>query len=145
MTDAFSDAAVEQLEAHRAQRPDDPFFLYLAYTAPHWPLHAPEEDIARYDGRYDAGWEALRRERWQRLQTMELFPGLRCHRSSARTRSPHGRRSPNKERWADLMEVYAAMVDRMDQGIGRVLDQLEAMGVADDTLVLFLSDNGSVR
>ncbi|MEM6703210.1 MAG: sulfatase-like hydrolase/transferase [Acidobacteriota bacterium] len=142
MTDAFTQAAVEQLQHHQRERPDAPFFLYLAYTAPHWPLHAPEEDIARYQGRYDGGWEALRRERWQRLQAMHLFPA-EMPQIERPASVPAWKDVEDKDRWSDLMEVYAAMVDRMDQGIGRVLDQLDAMRVAEDTLVIFLSDNGA--
>ena len=138
MTDAFSDYAVRLLEEHD---PAQPFFLYLAYTAPHWPLHAHPEDIARYADRYHIGWDSLRVERHRRMMEMNLIderhqipprpPGLTAWVDA-----------DNKEDWALRMAVYAAMVDRMDQGIGQVLGQLRSMNAMDNTLVIFLADNG---
>jgi arylsulfatase A-like enzyme len=140
-TDAISDNAVSFVEEHDAQRPDDPFFLYLAYTAPHWPLHAHESDVARYAGRFDAGWDRLREQRLSRL----VDEGVLEPDSELAARDP---RVPAWDEVEDTawearrMEVYAAQVDRMDQGVGRVLDTLERLGRLDNTLVLFLSDNG---
>ncbi|MCH8476084.1 MAG: arylsulfatase [Opitutales bacterium] len=140
-TDALSDEAVEQLRGHFSRTPEKPFFQYLAYTAPHWPLHAREEDMAKYRGRYDGGWDHLREERLERLRSL----GILEEESSL---SP---RDASQEPWEEVsdntwqarrMEVYAAMIDRMDQGIGRVLTFLEEKGELDNTLVLFLSDNG---
>ena len=127
-TDAISDNAVAFVEEHHAERGDDPFFLYLAYTAPHWPLHAHAEDVARYDGRFDAGWDTLREERLARL-------GQGGHRRPTSTAASARARDPRVPAWDDnadqewdarRMEVYAAQVDRMDQGIGEVLDTLRA-------------------
>lgn len=140
-TDAISDTAVAFLEEHLSDRADQPFFLYLAYTAPHWPLHAHEEDIAKYRGRFDAGWDRLREERFERLiaegiidQTWPL--------SERDARVAPWEEAENKEWEARRMEVYAAQVDRMDQGIGKVLRTLRRHGQLDNTLVVFLSDNG---
>jgi arylsulfatase len=116
--------------------------MYVAYTAPHWPLHAHEEDIARYKGRFDAGWDALREERLDRLVKAGII-----HPSWQLTD-----RDPTQPPWTEAerrdwllrcMEVYAAQIDRMDQGIGRILAALEETGQLDNTLVLFLSDNGA--
>jgi len=143
-TDAISDHAVGFVEDHDAEHGDDPFFLYLAYTAPHWPLHAHESDVERYAGRFDAGWDTLREERLARL----VEEGIVTEDDGG---AELARRDPRVAAWADTtdhawdarrMEVYAAQVDRLDQGVGRVLDTLERLGRLDDTLVVFLSDNG---
>ena len=139
MTDVFADFAVECLEGHRGG--DQPFFLYLAFTAPHWPLHAWPEDIARYRGKYDEGWDALRQERHKRM----LDLGIVDSKWALSPRDEEVRpwdEAENKDDWSLRMAVYAAMIDRMDQGIGRVLDTVKQMGAEDNTLVLFLSDNG---
>ena len=140
-TDAISDTAVQFLAEHERERGDDPFFLFLSYTAPHWPLHAHEEDIASYAGRFDAGWDQLREERLERLVKEGII-------DASWPLTPRDERVPawedvvDREWEASRMATYAAQVDRMDQGIGRVLDQLEATGRLDNTLVVFLSDNG---
>jgi arylsulfatase A-like enzyme len=139
MTDAFTDHAVQFLDQYG--REDMPFFLYLAYTAPHWPLHARPADIARYKGKYLKGWEQLREERYQRMIKMGLI-------SDKWKMSP---RDPQTQPWAqeedkDLMDlkmaVYAAQIERMDYGVGRVLDKIRELGARDNTLVMFLADNG---
>ncbi|RMH61304.1 MAG: arylsulfatase [Bacteroidetes bacterium] len=141
MTDAFTDYAVRFLDEHADEHAGEPFFLYLAYTAPHWPLHALPEDIARYQGRYDIGWDSLRAERHARMQAMGLLDAR--HALSPRPPSvPAWADATDRADWARRMEVYAAMIDRMDQGIGRVIEALEARGLRENTLVLFLSDNG---
>ncbi len=140
-TDAISSEAAAYLDQHFAEDPSRPFFLYLSYTAPHWPLHAPDEDLRRVAGRYDAGWDALREQRYRRMVEMGMV---------RRDWSP-APRDPRAEAWHDTrhqawqarrMEAYAAMVERMDRGIGRVLAALERQRALDDTLVVFLSDNG---
>ena len=141
MTDAFTDYAIQFLQEHAADEVSQPFFLYLAYTAPHWPLHALPEDIAKYADRYHIGWDSLRLERHDRMLAMGLIDERhvippRPERLSA------WEDADNKEDWALRMAVYAAMVDRMDQGIGRVITQLRAMDALDNTLVVFLADNG---
>ncbi|NJB86829.1 arylsulfatase [Lewinella marina] len=137
-TDAYTDFALEVLADHD---PDRPFFLYLSYTAPHWPLHAPEEIVEQYAGRYAAGWDSLRHERHARQQQLGLtddryvLPPLDDDVSDWSAADP-------ALQWERRMEVYAAMVQRMDEGIGRLVRQLEATGQLDNTLILFLSDNG---
>lgn len=141
-TDAISDQAADYVRRHAAEHADSPFFMYVAYTAPHWPLHAHDEDIAKYRGRFDAGWDALREERLRRLVDAGLL----------KPDWPLSDRDPTQPPWTDAeqkawllrcMEVYAAQIDRMDQGIGRVLDALRETGTFDDTLVIFLADNGA--
>ena len=140
-TDAISEHAVRFLAEHDEQRPEDPFFLYLAYTAPHWPLHAHDDDIARYEGRFDAGWDQLREERLERLVSEGIID--RSWALSPRDeRVPAWDDAPDHAWEAQRMATYAAQVDRMDQGIGLVLAELERTGRLEDTLVVFLSDNG---
>lgn len=140
-TDAISDRAVDFVLEHDAERGEDPFFLYLAYTAPHWPLHAHEEDIDRYRGRFDEGWDRLRSARLARLVEEGLIePDTRLSERDPRVPAWESVADPAWE--ASRMETYAAQVDRMDQGIGRLLDALERTGRLDNTLIIFLSDNG---
>ncbi len=141
VTDAFSDEAVRQIKGHCARQPGEPFFQYLAYTAPHWPLQAREEDIARYAGRYDGGWDALREERLRRMIELGILdPGSEL---TARDPSQPPWEDAEHKAWqARRMEVYAAQVDRMDQGIGRVVATLAETGQLENTLILFLADNG---
>jgi arylsulfatase len=139
MTDAFTDYAVRFIEEHPGK--DTPFFLYLAYTAPHWPMHAWPEDVARYQEVYHAGWDALRRRRHERM--IEL--GMIDPKWSLSPRDPDvlsWEEATDKEDRALRMAVYAAMIDRMDQGIGRVLGAIQKAGIEENTFVLFLSDNG---
>jgi len=145
-TDAISDQAVEYIERHARDHAGRPFFTYVAYTAPHWPLHAHDDDIAKYKGRFDAGWDRLREQRLDRLVQSGI---LNEHWKL----SP---RDPTQPPWTEqqqeaamrdwllrCMEVYAAQVDRMDQGIARIVAALERTGQLDDTLLVFLSDNGA--
>jgi arylsulfatase len=143
LTDAITDHAVSMIVEANAAPQRDPFFLYLAYTAPHWPLHALEEDIARYERAYRCGWDELRGRRREKL-TAEGILDPRWPTSPRDAKAPAWADLPAARRdWEDLrMAVYAAQVDRMDQGIGRVLAALERTGAADNTLVMFLSDNG---
>ena len=140
-TDAISDNAARCILDHKRTRGDKPFFLYVAYTAAHWPMHAKPEDIARYKGRYDKGWHALRRERYQRMRKMGLLKeqwDLSPHDSG-----PWDELSDEDKAWhSRRMEVYAAMIDSMDQGIGRIVKALNQTGTFENTLILFLQDNG---
>ena len=137
-TDAISDNAAQFITDHNS---DKPFFMYVAYTAAHWPMHAKPVDIAKYKGRYDKGWDVLREERLARMRKMGLLD-----RSWPL--------SPNVQDWSDArnkpwqrvrMEVYAAMIDSMDQGISRIVGALKTTGQFDNTLVLFLQDNGGCQ
>jgi len=139
LTDAFSRNAVEFID--RYGRGPEPFFLYLAYTAPHWPLHAWPEDIAKYKGRYLGGWDRLRAERHRRMIEM----GIVKPEWPLTPRDPETwpwEQEKNKELMDLKMAVYAAQIERMDYGIGQVLDKIREIGVEENTLVLFLSDNG---
>ena len=141
MTQAFSDSAVAFINRHDQTKRKDPFFLYLAYTAPHWPLHALNEDIAKYAGRYDAGWDEIRNERYQRMLEMGIIDEK--YRFTERTEGiPAWSDVDEKELWTRRMQVYAAQIDRMDQGIGQLIDALKKRNMLDNTLIIFLSDNG---
>ncbi len=138
-TDAITDKAIGMIENSVAD--DKPFFLYLAHAAPHWPLHAHEDDIAKYDGTYQAGWDSLRNNRHEEM----LSRGVLQHKWNLSPRdeaAPAWKDTKNQDWEASRMAVYAAMVDRMDQSIGRVIDTLKKLNIDDNTLILFLSDNG---
>lgn len=139
VTDAFTDHAMRFIEEGDRDRP---FFLYLAYTAPHWPLQAPNEDIAKYEDAFAMGWDALRRQRLRNQKEMGLFP------KTLRLSPRHPESYPwteeyDRGRMARRMAVYAAMMDRVDQNVGRLMEQLDALGETENTLVVFLSDNGA--
>ncbi len=124
------------------ERAGRPFFAYLPFTAPHWPLQAPAESVARYRGRYDAGYEALAEARLARQQELGLAPADVPLRTFPRHR-PWASLSDDERRVeARTMEVYAAMVDEVDRAIGRVLEFLERSGELDNTFIFFMSDNG---
>ena len=137
-TDAFTDHAIETIEAFHGQ--GGPFFLHLCYTAPHYPLHAKPQDIAKYRGAYRKGWDALRAERFARQRRMGLIDST--WRLTGDDSRAYAWASADQD-FEDLrMSVYAAMVDSMDQNIGRLIAALERIGEFENTCVLFLSDNG---
>jgi arylsulfatase len=139
LTDAITDHALAMIDDSAAE--GRPFFLYLAHHAPHWPLHATEEDIAAYEGVYDRGWDAVRTARHEEMQARNVL----AHRWAISPRdaaAPAWADTPNRDWEARRMAVYAAMIDRLDRNIGRVLARLDALGLREDTFVLFLSDNG---
>jgi arylsulfatase len=139
MTDAITHHALRFLQEYGRRK--EPFFLYLAYTAPHWPLHALPADIARYRGKYRRGWDALREARRRRMADLGLLnPSWPL--SPRDPEVPPWTRVKKKAGWDLRMAVYAAQVDRMDQDIGRVLARLREIGAGENTLVMFLSDNG---
>jgi arylsulfatase A-like enzyme len=137
-TDAITDNAVRYLEQHRKDAPEKPFFMYVAYTAAHWPMHALENDIAKYKGKFDAGYEAIRSARFERMKQI----GLVAHDSKLTTEPDAWSKVADKAWEARCMEVYAAMIDNMDAGIGRIIAQLKQAGQFENTLFLFLQDNG---
>jgi arylsulfatase len=141
-TDAISSEAVSYVYDHaQGEHANDPFFMYVAYTAPHWPLHAHPEDIAKYKGRFDAGWDVLREQRLERL----IKSGILDEKWKLTDRDPTQppfEQARDREWLVRCMEVYAAQIDRMDQGIGRILKSLEDTGKLDNTVVIFLADNG---
>lgn len=142
-TDVFADYALEWLDEYKDE--DKPFLLYMAFNAPHSPVQAREEDIAKYKGKYDDGYEAIRNERYKRMiklgvidpKTAPIYPEKISDWNSL---------TPEEQAYeAKCMEVYAAAIDRVDQNIGRVLSELENQGKLDNTLIVFLSDNGAER
>jgi len=140
-TDAISDYAGQFIGDHYKLNTNNPFFIYVPYTAPHWPLHAYEEDIEIYKGRYHAGWDVMRAERQKRLIEMGIIDyGWKLTERDERL--PEWEKAPYKKWQARRMEVYAAQVDRMDRGIGQIISALENEGQLENTLILFLSDNG---
>ncbi|MXV51896.1 sulfatase-like hydrolase/transferase [Pedobacter sp. HMF7647] len=141
-TDEIGNHALKYLDEQN--KTNRPFFLYLAFNAPHWPLQALPEDIAKYKGRYDIGWDSLRKERLER----QVKLGIRDPRQTVAVRDAE---VPNwesltydeKQLWKAKMEVFAAMVDRMDQNVGKLLAKLKELKKDDNTLIVFISDNGA--
>lgn len=160
---AIADHAVKWLKEHEQKHGEKPFFEFLAFTAPHFPLHAPPEDVAKYKKTYLAGWDEMRSKRWDRLQDLKIggtslsaierdlgppypFP------EAIKKLGPNELNRPlpwkdlsaeQREFQANKMAVHAAMVDRMDREIGRVLQQIKAINALENTIVFFLSDNGA--
>jgi len=137
-TDAINDHAARFVTEHRKRSAEQPFFLYVAHTAAHWPMHAKDADIAKYRGKYDAGYDPIRAARLEKMKRLGLL-------------DPRWQVSPQAGDWsavdnqaweARCMEVYAAMLDCMDQGIGRLVEALKRNGQFENTLILFLQDNG---
>lgn len=143
-SDYYADTLLRYL---RDRSPDDdrPFFAYLPFQAPHWPLQAPDDSVAAYRGRYDAGPDALREARLEALKRLGLCPpDVEAHPVVADGAQEWAEMTDDERaRSARSMEVYAGMVDRMDWNIGRVIDYLTETGELDDTVVIFLSDNGA--
>ena len=139
-TDAFTSYAIDRLDEYKDE--DKPFILYLPYTAPHYPLHAWPKDIAKYRGKYKIGWDEIRKQRFARMTEMGII-------------GPNHKLSPRASRaWNDLtdqqkdeedlkMAVYAAMIDRVDQNLGRLFAKLRELGKWNNTLIMFLTDNGA--
>ena len=142
-TDTFTDWAIDLLSRHETEDDEQPFFLYLSYTAPHDPIQAWPKDIAKYEGKYDGGYEAIARARYQRQLELGIVD-KDTHRRSKPMHRPWDELSvEEKTDQARVMAVYGAMIDNLDQNIGRLLKQLEETGERDNTLVMFLSDNGA--
>jgi arylsulfatase len=164
-TTAIAERGASWLDEHEKSHRGEPFFLFLAFTSPHFPLQAPATDVARYRDRYRVGWDVIRERRWERIKQLGIVggalppydPGTLPHwnLSEAELRErigpgetgvagPWDALSDEQKRFQSAkMAVHAAMVDRMDQGIGRVVDRIKAMGAFENTLILFLSDNGA--
>jgi arylsulfatase A-like enzyme len=137
-TDAINDHAVRFVNEHAKGDADKPFFLYMAHTAAHWPMHAKESDIAKYKGRYDAGYDTIRAARLEKMKQL----GLLDERWKVSPQAGNWSKVDNKAWEARCMEVYAAMLDCMDQGIGRFVETLKKNGQYENTVILFLQDNG---
>ncbi len=144
LTDAISDTSVKFIEQHFSQNPDKPMFMYVAYTAPHWPLHALQKDIDKYKDLYKAGWDNIRQQRFKKQKQIGLF-------SENTILSPRDEviedwdnlSEQKKNEMAMRMAIYAAQIDNMDQGVGRIIEKLKAEKQLDNTLIFFLSDNGA--
>ena len=139
-SDSFTDAAISYVRESR-ERSADPFMLYLSFTAPHWPVHAPDEDIERYRGKYDAGWEPMRATRHARMKELGILRPD-CELSPLDVKAWEETDPERREVLAHRMAIYAAMVDRLDQNVGRLISTLKELGVFEDTLILFFADNG---
>ncbi len=144
ITDAITARSVDYVK-EMARRPDSPFFLYVAHCAPHWPLHARPEDIARYRGKYDAGWHALREGRYRRQVAMGLVDPKTQPLPPLMGRGPDwAELTDDRRRYqASLMEVHAAMVDRVDQGVGTIVEALKDANQFDNTVIFVVADNGA--
>jgi arylsulfatase A-like enzyme len=142
ITDAFTEYALKFLDEQKSKK--EPFFLYLPYTAPHWPLHALPEDIARYQGKYMVGWDSLRIQRYQRMISSGIINTTWALSPRHESEVPAWNTLTNEEKdmWDLRMAVYAAMIDRMDKGIGKLLAKLDEIDEMDNTLIIFISDNG---
>lgn len=142
-TDSFTDWAIELLDRHEAEADEQPFFMYLSYTAPHDPIQAWPKDIAKYDGKYDAGYEAIARARYQRQLELGIIDAGTHERSEPMHRDWDALSAEEKANEARVMAVYSAMIDNIDQNLGRLFEYLEKIAELDNTLVMFLSDNGA--
>lgn len=143
MTDAITEHAVEYIKSMSER--EAPFFLYVAHCAPHWPLHARPADTAKYQGQYDAGWDALRKKRYARQLELGVIDAAAYPFVDVQGPGPAWEKldEATRAREADCMEVHAAMVDRLDQGVGEIIAALEATNRLENTLILFLADNGA--
>lgn len=140
-TDAINDSAATYIKDF--SKGDQPFFLYVAQNAPHWPLQAKPEDIEKYKDTYKGGWDAIREARYNRMVKMGIIDPETTKLSPRINDELTWGNNPDKEWGARAMAVHAAMVDEMDQGIGSIIDALKKSGELDNTLIIFLSDNGA--
>jgi arylsulfatase A-like enzyme len=137
-SDAITDNALQFLDEHRRESREQPFFIYVAYTAAHWPMHALPEDVASYRGAYAAGYDAIRTARFEGAKKLGVIDA----QTQLSPATESWRKVADKSWEAHCMEVYAAMVDRMDQGIGRLVAALKQNGEFEHTLIFYLQDNG---
>ncbi len=141
-TDANTDYAIEFLD--EARQTEKPFFLYLAYNAPHYPLHVKEADYHKYEGRYDAGWDAVRQRRYEKQQSLGILPAdVKLSPRPDDVRAWDSLSDDDKQWEAERMAAYAGMVDCLDQNIGRLVDYLTENKLIDNTVIMFCSDNGA--
>lgn len=140
-TNAIGDTAVAYVEQFSKKK--DPFFLYVAHCAPHWPLQAPEDAIQKYMKVYEKGWKRIRKERYVRLIAKGIVPAETSEMPEFMYPEKDWDTNPDKEWDVRAMAVHAAMVDLLDQSVGKLLDKLEETGEMDNTMILFLSDNGA--
>ena len=139
-TDAFTTYAIDRLDEYKHE--DKPFVLYLPYTAPHYPLHAWPEDIAKYRGKYKIGWDEIRKQRFKRMNEIGIIG--QNHKLNSRASKAWDDLSDEQKDAEDLkMAVYAAMIDRVDQNLGRLFAKVKELDEWDNTLIMFLTDNGA--
>lgn len=138
-TDAIADESVKFL---KEKNPEQPYFLYVPFTAPHWPLHARQETIDSYSGVYDVGWDVIREQRLARQKRLGVIPEY-TELSPRDASVPAWENEPDREWQVQRMQTYAAQVTEMDTAIGRVLEQIQANGEWDNTIIIFMSDNGA--
>lgn len=143
ITDAINQKSVEYIREF--SKKSDPYFLYVAHCAPHWPLHAKPEDIAKYKGKYNMGWDELRKQRYNKMVKMGLIDPKTTKLIDVAGNNPKWEKltAQEKEFHATKMATHAAMVERVDIGVGQILKELERTKTLDNTLILFLADNGA--
>lgn len=139
-TTDFTNYAVDRIEDHNDE---NPFFLYLSYTAAHWPMHAPKKAIEKYKGHYDKGWDEVRKNRFEQMKKMGLAKDEWLMTPRDSFVAPWSEDIPDKEWELANMETYAAMTTLMDDGIGQVVEALKAKGQLENTLIIYLQDNGA--
>jgi arylsulfatase len=140
VTDAISDTATSFIDQHKH---DKPFFMYVGYTAPHFPLHARSEDIRKYEGEYMAGWDIIRKKRYEKMIELGILESSWAMSGAMEDVPDWDELSQEKQLEYDRrMAVYAAQIDNMDQGIGRIVQKLRERKLLNNTIILFLSDNG---
>ncbi|GGZ87428.1 arylsulfatase [Algibacter mikhailovii] len=142
LTEAINTSTVDILEEHFRTKKDDPFFFYVAHYAPHRPLHALEVDINKYKGKFTKGWDYFRDQRFKTMTQSGLTNAWLLSERPDNIPAWNSLSEEEKAMWEMRMEVYAAQIDRMDQGIGQILNLLEANNELDNTVIMFLSDNG---
>jgi arylsulfatase A-like enzyme len=141
LTQEFTDFTVNALEEQKNK--DNPFFLYVAYNAPHWPIQAPQEDIEKYKKIYKKGWEKLRADRYQKQVKIGLIKEeWKLSPKYSQVPDWNSLSEKEKDNWSLRMAIYAAMIDRMDKGIGKIINKLKEINKDKNTIILFLSDNG---
>ena len=143
ITDAINEKSVEYINEFTSKK--QPYFLYVAHTAPHWPVHARPEDIAKYKGKYDIGWDELRRQRYNRMVKMGLIDPQTTPLIEVMGRNGTWDKlsKEEKDKQARKMETHAAMIDRLDQGVGQIIETLRKAKTLDNTIIIFLADNGA--
>jgi arylsulfatase A-like enzyme len=137
----IAEHATQFIRVHEEQNPGKPFFLYSAFTAPHWPLQAPDSLIRKQKGNYDRGWDELRKQRLKKMVSSGLLPDGQ-ELSARNGESPPWDQEPQKEWMARRMEVYAAQIEALDYSVGMIINTLDELNLSGNTYVIFLSDNG---
>ena len=140
-TEFYTDKMIEYIDSNRDEKP---FFAYLAYTAPHWPLQAPQESIEKHEGKYDDGYDVLYQMRMKKLTQLGIIPDNMPASEKLLSDRPWSSLNEDEKRFSSkLMEIYAAMVSDIDHHVGRLIDYLETSGKLENTIIFFMSDNGA--